>query len=791
MRLASAQLRSAQNQLAAAVIAGDNVSTLSDLQAALDTQTRALSVVQHHDAITSTQRRHVHKDYIKSLSEGQEAVGRANSQILSKVLGSHPGPALSLSGTWDCGGVTCTITQAKPGPTDQPITVTVKPNRKWSWVSGTGTLDPTTGHIAFVYQMTGGGPTQRRNGTVALPDGCSISWNDSSEWQAHSCHHTGFASCFHLNMSVCEVTTTALAASHKGGNVTIVVTNPTSATLLRPIVKFPVPTTVTNNGDIRVTDHTGASVTTQLLAAWPTQPHIQEGQPVVPAPMLAFQLPTALGPFASQAFVATRLGTEHVQREMATKEPPQSLVASAKSHDKSTSVHAGNGDGDTHVNTQGDADGDGGFVLENEKLRVDFDPQTHLLARITRKDLQTSLEVVQEVRYYQASDGSTGPWAHKGASGSGNYIFQPASNVTFPLTPTAAPTTASFSRGPLISEVRHEFGSGIEQVFRLHAGADMLEIEYRLGPLNISDGIGKEIVATYSTNMSTNATWDVDGNGLRLYHRHRNARAPLWAGGPDYFSCTDDIACNYFAANTLGAIYETDTLEALNGTGKRRQLTVLVDRSEGCSSIVDGRLEFMLHRRLTHGCRWGMCENGEHAGLNDVLGAEVVVRHWVGLDLKESQGDAVNSSYRMRSRELNYPPALAFAANLPTSVTNHEPFVGASIPENLELTTFEALSRSSILIRVTHIFGPKEHPTLSSPVTVTWGNLLGSAAASRISKVTEMLASADAPLGSVQRLTWKVAGEGGGEVMEDQVLATVEESFTLYPTDIRTFVLEL
>ena len=151
----------------------------------------------------------------------------------------------------------------------------------------------------------------------------------------------------------------------------------------------------------------------------------------------------------------------------------------------------------------------------------------------------------------------------------------------------------------------------------------------------------------------------------------------------------------------------------------------------------------------------------------------------------------MNSSYRMRSRELNYPPALTFAANLPTTVTNHEPMMGASIPENLELTTFEALSQSSVLIRVTHIFGPEEHPTLSSPVTVTWGDLLGPAAASRISKVTEMLASADAPLGSVQRLAWKIAGEGGAEVEEDQFLATVEEPLTLYPTDVRTFVLDI
>ena len=780
VRLASVQLRSAQNQLAAAVIGGANVSGLADLKTRLDTQIRALSVVQHHDAITSTQRRHVHKDYIRSLSAGQAEVGRANAEILSKVLGSDPTSPVSLSGGWDCGGVSCTVTEFTTTPktdphvhTITPINITVKPNSKWSWVSGAGTFDPTTGHIHLVYQMSAGGPTQRRNGTVSLPNGCTIIWNDESQWEAKTCVQSGFASCFHLNMSVCDITTTALTS----GNVTIVVTNPTSATLLRPLVKFPVPSTVTNAGDIRITDNTGKVVQTQLLAPWPTQPHIQEGKPVIPAPMLAFELPGTLGPFASQVFVATRLGSYDAKGG-------RLVSASAK---KETSVQTGYVDDNNVHRTR-----NGGFVLENDKLRVEFDAQTNLLARIIRKDLQASLDVLQEVRYYQASDGSTGPWAGKGASGSGNYIFQPASNVTSPLTPSSAPTTATFTPGPLVSEVRHVFVSGIEQVFRLHSGADMLEIEYRLGPLNISDGIGKEIVATYSTNMNTNATWAVDGNGLRLYHRHRNARAPLWPGGPGYFSCTDDIACNYFAANTLGAIYEAENLEAKHKAGKRHQLTVLVDRSQGCSSVVDGRLEFMLHRRLTHGCRWGMCEDGEHAGLNDVLGAEVVARHWVGLDLKDPHGDAVNSSYRMRSRELNYPLALAFAANLPAAVHNHDPLHGSHIPLNLEVTTFEALSDTSILLRVTHMFGPSEHPTLSATVTVTWDDLLGPVAASRITSIQEMVASADAPLGEVQRLSWKVAGEQGEkESIQVQSAVNLREPFTMHPTDIRTFVLLL
>jgi hypothetical protein len=70
---------------------------------------------------------------------------------------------------------------------------------------------------------------------------------------------------------------------------------------------------------------------------------------------------------------------------------------------------------------------------------------------------------------------------------------------------------------------------------------------------------------------------------------------------------------------------------------------VLIDRSEGCSSQQDGSLELMIHRRLAHGCRWGMCEPNpdeggamEKAGLNDTLGATVLIKHWLAVDAQHA-----------------------------------------------------------------------------------------------------------------------------------------------------------
>jgi alpha-mannosidase len=43
-------------------------------------------VLQHHDAITSSQRRHVHRDYVKSLSIGQASVDASFARVLGATL---------------------------------------------------------------------------------------------------------------------------------------------------------------------------------------------------------------------------------------------------------------------------------------------------------------------------------------------------------------------------------------------------------------------------------------------------------------------------------------------------------------------------------------------------------------------------------------------------------------------------------------------------------------------------------------------------------------------------------
>uniref|UniRef100_A0A4W3IN81 Lysosomal alpha-mannosidase-like n=1 Tax=Callorhinchus milii TaxID=7868 RepID=A0A4W3IN81_CALMI len=74
-------------------------------------------------------------------------------------------------------------------------------------------------------------------------------------------------------------------------------------------------------------------------------------------------------------------------------------------------------------------------------------------------------------------------------------------------------------------------------------------------------------------------------------HVHRRDYRPTW-----HFNQTEPVAGNYYPVNTR--IFIRD--------GKF-QLSVLTDRSQGGSSIEDGSLELMVHRRLIFddGRGWG------------------------------------------------------------------------------------------------------------------------------------------------------------------------------------------
>jgi lysosomal alpha-mannosidase len=93
------------------------------------------------------------------------------------------------------------------------------------------------------------------------------------------------------------------------------------------------------------------------------------------------------------------------------------------------------------------------------------------------------------------------------------------------------------------------------------------------------DGIGKEVVSRFTTDLQTDGLFYTDSNGRELLERKRNYR-PTWE-----LDLTEPESGNYYPVTSK--ILIRDTI-------RQQELAVLNDRSQGGSSLDDGQVELMV-----------------------------------------------------------------------------------------------------------------------------------------------------------------------------------------------------
>ncbi|NXH01852.1 MA2B1 mannosidase, partial [Loxia leucoptera] len=256
--------------------------------------------------------------------------------------------------------------------------------------------------------------------------------------------------------------------------------------------------------------------------------------------------------------------------------------------------------------------------IENEHLRVRFCPITGHLLEIQNLAKGISLPVFQSFYWYKASAGDGfSPQA------SGAYIFRPNTSTPIPVAKRAA---THLLKTALVQEVRQNFSQWCSQVLRLRPGQPYLELEWTVGPIPVGDGLGKEVISRFETPLRTAGRFYTDSNGRQVLERSTPAPRP------------------------------TLLTPVPPGQDQKVQLTVLTDRSQGGSSLLDGSLELMVHRRLLHDDNRGLGEALNEPGA-DGRGLVVRGRHLVLLDTVEASPE----QHRPRAQELVTPPTVVLA----------------------------------------------------------------------------------------------------------------------------------
>eukprot|EP00978_Attheya_sp_CCMP212_P016963 scaffold44868_cov59-Attheya_sp.AAC.6 len=304
---------------------------------------------------------------------------------------------------------------------------------------------------------------------------------------------------------------------------------------------------------------------------------------------------------------------------------------------------------------------------------------------------------------------------------SGAYIFRP-SKPDEDITVIPLRGRPKVYSSDLVTEIHSEFAQPwIKQITRVIAGEPFVEFEFTVGPIPIDDGVGKEVITRFNTDIQNDGTFYTDSNGREFMKRRRSQRSS-W----DMIEY-EPVAGNYYPVNA--AIYIED---------EKSSVSVMVDRSEGGASIRDGSIELMVHRRtiVDDGRGVGEAINETDGGMNHYppfgdakrIGKGLVISAVHRLVVGPGKGGADVARKQM---DRAFSPPHIFAASAPsnTSISLQKASFSAlqkALPENVMLITLtrQGLGNGSLLIRLGHQYGANENKRLSKPVQIDLHQLL-------------------------------------------------------------------
>ena len=321
----------------------------------------------------------------------------------------------------------------------------------------------------------------------------------------------------------------------------------------------------------------------------------------------------------------------------------------------------------------------------------------------------------------------------------------------------------------------------------------------------------------FTTDIANNATWYTDSNGREWQKRVRNHRDTYnWTAteptAGNYCQCTQrptltaahcqltHVLCVCSPVLIVLRVYVVPVTTSVWMTDDKTSLSLSVDRSEGASSLVDGQLEIMLHRRTLRSDDGNTVE-----ALNETDAIESDGRTRIGrglivsgtTTLQLATPDTVAQVTRSTQRDVYAAPLLLFAP-LTTSISDYlvshtarSSFLAQPLPQQLELITLQARPDGRVLFRLAHVYAADEADGLGEPVSVDVTALF----VWTMGEVVELSLSANSLAGSHTPLQWKTdeteaeAGSGGGRPGVRDTFDGV--TVTIQPMEVRTFAARL
>jgi len=291
--------------------------------------------------------------------------------------------------------------------------------------------------------------------------------------------------------------------------------------------------------------------------------------------------------------------------------------------------------------------------------------------------------------------------------------------------------------------------------------------------------MGKEIITRYSTGIKSNGVFYTDANGREILRRERD-KQPTWP-----YKVNEPVAGNYYPVNSRFILKDDDDLG----------FVLLNDRSQGGTSMNDGEIEIMLHRRLLDDDAFGVGEALDETAYGNDTGLVVRGKHWILFGGGETGVPLTN--HRKIAQELFMGRIFMFSdPNLDLIQSGNS--IDAEchdfwfsnltkvLPQNVHLLTLEPLSANQFLLRIEHFYEAGEET--ESIAIVNRGELMKALSAVEL---IETNLGANLWKNQEKQFEWDVHGRKLPDCPNDgdcSVLGDVDGQISLKPMEIRTFI---
>ncbi|KAL3141201.1 hypothetical protein ABBQ38_003541 [Trebouxia sp. C0009 RCD-2024] len=820
--------------------------TTAQLQGRANTDSleEAVSLLQHHDAITGTEKQHVANDYHARLARGWKESQKVFTDALAELITADSSAykaAEADAHPLQAAGIRRMLANPQHHdssyPAAQSASSSLQSNLNVASTAGTAhslsslanTHDTaeaakhnhtsSNGHTSLAEDSARVTSTQIASQFDTCPADDAVStvcvdrdqpvltpqpWEEVDQVPGHGLK---LQQCQLLNASVCEP---SVQMSKQGRGFLVAVYNALGWDRASEPIRVPLDVTAASAAMWVVTDPDGKAVESQLVPVSQSTRELQglmakEG--LLPGLDNAAQHELVFLARLPPVGYAVYTVTPHSKAQAALLEP---AAAAAATH---TYTYSNGVLTDTSAEAEAVTEGDC-VSLDNGLLQLNFSKSSGRLISLANHQAGVATNLTLDMAAYLSGDQNAG-----GQHGppSSAYIFRP-DGMSVP----EGLLQLHVARGPVLTEVHQVFLDYTSAVIRLWDKALHVEVEWTVGPTPIEDKHGKEVVLRYASSLDSGQTYScmcgnlpdwcclfaqlvicfqppgaafyTDANGREYLKRTRNFR-PAWN-----LTVTEPEAGNYYPL-TAGAYIQD---------ASRTELAVLTDRAQGGASLASGQLEVMLHRRTLFDDWRGVGEplNETMQGCTNCASAGLIARgrHWLTLQDPKSAA-LVRRTFQQR---LNDPPILSFGP-LPKQAAGgllHESGLAlqfsalrAALPFNVHLLTLKALPNNSVLLRLAHLYQVDEHGDLAQPAEVMLRDMFDSW---KLSTVSELSLSANQLQSDIRRLKWHPGKSLSGETHEEMPLFEHQAAvrchgqqcldslkIVLNPMEIRTFLLEL